>query len=95
MPRPSTGASLGDVEMRDVEPNLDLSSVYGSRSSEFDGENAAAMPSEGALALLKAPAARQPGEKSMPAAGVKPDGPAAALAATSTDRNLTIGGEDG
>ena len=88
-------SSPGDVEMRDVEPNLDLSSVYGSRSSEFDGQNAAAMPREPPRAQLNAPAARQADEASMPAAEAKPDGPAAVALATNTDRNLTIGGEEG
>ena len=39
MPRPSTGSESGGVEMREVEPTLDLASAYGDRPSGVDGRN--------------------------------------------------------
>ena len=39
MPRPSTGSESGGVEMREVEPTLDLASAYGDRPSTVDGRN--------------------------------------------------------
>ena len=39
MPRPSTGSESGGVEMREVEPTLDLASAYGHRPSTVDGRN--------------------------------------------------------
>ena len=39
MPRPSTGSESVGVEMREVQPTLDLSSAYGDRPSTVDGRN--------------------------------------------------------
>ena len=49
MPRPSTTSDSGDVEMREVEPTLDLASAYGDRPSTVDGRND--MHTGGALSL--------------------------------------------
>ena len=49
MPRPSTGSESGGVEMREVEPTLDLASAYGDRPSTVDGRND--MHVRGALSL--------------------------------------------
>ena len=109
MPRPSTGSSSGDVEMRDVEPTL--GSVYPDRPSEFDGDNDACMPSEAPSAGPSAAAAQQPDEALTAAEEAIGDGawdgavrdtagpPNAATLADNADvdrhRDLTLGGENG
>ena len=49
MPRPSTGSESGGVEMREVEPTLDLASAYADRPSTVDGRSD--MHVRGALSL--------------------------------------------
>ena len=39
MPRRSAGSESGGVEMRDVDPNVDLASAYEKRPSTVDGRN--------------------------------------------------------